>query len=741
MRAHLFWEGLAWTAAACVAFVAASLAIDRAIRPELPSRLVLLFLGVVGVATVAWRLLIRSLWLRLGDLDLAELLDRRRPGVGQRLTNVLQLPELLERGKIDGSPAMIEAAVLDDAAALEKIDLRATLNAPRRRKLEAMLIAAASLVAAFCLLFPSVAALWTKRWLAGSSVRWPQHTYLNVLGLDSSGRLLVPRGESAIVEVNAQPEFIETDDGWHVPSRNDFAAMTGTAKPQSDIPDSVSIEYRLAGGRKLTRFEAGHFRYELPTVTERGWFSLTGGDDWLGPIEIVPVDRPAIKDLTITARIPGRAEPEIHHAGREETQLQLLPTTLLTLSLESDQPLAGARIVTPGEDVPVLEQIDASHYRAEIEMKTAVSYEFQLVARDGGLASKPYFLTIGLLADHPPRVTVRITGVGRRVTPTARIPLSVRALDDFGMAQLAADLEVTQFVDSKPQPTMHQPYSESFSAESQPLPTDIDKQVVLKLAECGAAPGNAVRLRAKATDACVLGPQEGASRWVPLQVVTPEELFYEILTRQREQRGRFGKALDTAKGQLEAIGKLTSADEGGGLARVNQVVARQVWQIAGVLDGTLQEMINNDLGNEQARDLLENSIITPMRKVHDENFADIAEKIQKPLAILCQLDSEFRTGFLTRHLFQLLSGAGHLTAALGHQFGHHARLVARGPGQPDLVTEGGDVLDDALRDLRTDDPLARWLGIVGGVRAEECFGELVLVVVARLALDPDDRGV
>src|SRR5262245_16156634 len=186
MRAHLFWEGLAWTAAACVAFVAASLAIDRAIRPELPSRLVLLFVGVVGVATVAWRLLIRPMWLKLDELDLAELLDRRRPGVGQRLTNVLQLPELLERGKIDGSPAMIEAAVADDAAALEKINLRATLNAPRRRKLEAVLIGAAALVAAFCLLFPSVAALWAKRWLAGSTIRWPQHTYLNILGLDSS---------------------------------------------------------------------------------------------------------------------------------------------------------------------------------------------------------------------------------------------------------------------------------------------------------------------------------------------------------------------------------------------------------------------------------------------------------------------------------------------------------------------------------------------------------------------------
>ncbi|HEY2760730.1 MAG TPA: hypothetical protein VGI75_08300, partial [Pirellulales bacterium] len=140
VRAHLLWEGLAWTVAACVALAATSLAIDRLLRPELASRLVMLAAAIAAIMVVAWRIMIQPLGLRLNDLDLAELLDRRRPGVGQQLTNVLQLPELLKRGKIDGSPAMIEAAVVEDAAALEKIDLRATFNFSRRRKLVALLV-------------------------------------------------------------------------------------------------------------------------------------------------------------------------------------------------------------------------------------------------------------------------------------------------------------------------------------------------------------------------------------------------------------------------------------------------------------------------------------------------------------------------------------------------------------------------------------------------------------------------
>ena len=350
-----------------------------------------------------------------------------------------------------------------------------------------------------------------------------------------------------------------------------------------------------------------------------------------GPITIDPIDRPTVKDVTITAQIPGRDQPEIVHAGQPDAQLLFLPTTKLQIDVATDQPLRSARIVTQGDSVPSLDTIDPSHYRAELTMKETVTWEFQLIGERGALESKPFFLTIGLQTDRPPRVTIRVTGVGRRVTPTARIPLVLRALDDFGVAQLTGDVELTQVVDGKPQTSMHQPYTEKFGADSTPLPLDIEKQPLIKLGELSVFPGNIVRLRGRA-DECVLGVQEGVSRWVPLQVVTPEELFYEILTRQRELRGRFSKALDMAKAQLESIQTLTNSDEGNGLARVHQVVVRQIWQIAGQLDGTLQEMTYNDLGSEQARDLLANAIIAPMRKLHDETFADLAEKMQTALA-------------------------------------------------------------------------------------------------------------
>jgi hypothetical protein len=434
------------------------------------------------------------------------------------------------------------------------------------------------------------------------------------------------------LEVDAQPEFVQSDGGWRLTGRGEDLIVLDSEKPHCTIPDSVAIDYHASNGNHkqgtLTHFEGARFGYELPPFSEPASFTLTGGDDWTTPIEIEPLDRPAVKDLAITAQVPGRSEPQVFHAGQGDSQLLFLPTTQLELSLTADQPLASAQVVSAGADALKLERLDDQHYRAALVMKDTITLEFQLVAQHSNLASKSFFVTLGLQNDRPPRVTIRVTGVGRRVTPTARIPLALRAIDDFGISQLVADFELTQVVDSKPQTSVKQPYTESFTAGASSLPTDIEAQPLVKLADLNVAVGNVIRLRGRATDACVLGPQDGSSRWVTLQVVTPEELFYEILTRQREQRGRFAKALEMAKGQLEAIQHLANSAEGGTLTRVHQVVARQVAQIATQLDGTLQEMNYNDLGSPQAREVLEQSIIAPMRKLHDEAFASLGDKLQ-----------------------------------------------------------------------------------------------------------------
>src|SRR5262245_23550706 len=95
LRWQLIVEGLAWAVGIAVALTTISLAADLVFRPERPVRVLLLLLGFAALSVVALRRLYRPATLSLNDLDLAELLEQRQRGIGQRLANVLLLPKLL----------------------------------------------------------------------------------------------------------------------------------------------------------------------------------------------------------------------------------------------------------------------------------------------------------------------------------------------------------------------------------------------------------------------------------------------------------------------------------------------------------------------------------------------------------------------------------------------------------------------------------------------------------------------
>jgi hypothetical protein len=267
------------------------------------------------------------------------------------------------------------------------------------------------------------------------------------------------------------------------------------------------------------------------------------------------------------------------------------------------------------------ERLDDRTYAMRWTMSEPLALEFRLVGRRGGLTSKPYFLTIGLLKDREPRLTIRSSGVGRRITPVARVPLAIRATDDFGIASLGLELERTQIRDEKPQVDAQRlDLKPGEPPDGAPL-TDVALDHELALAQQKLAPGNLVKMRSTATDKCALGVQSGNSRWLSFQIVSADELFYEILTRQREQRAKFTAAVESAKAQTTALATLAKREEAIAVARAESVISRQVWQVANQLDASLQEMTLNDLGNPSALEILQSGIITPLRTLHGDLLA------------------------------------------------------------------------------------------------------------------------
>ncbi len=94
---------------------------------------VLLLLALAGVLVfLSVRAFKRYQASRLDELTLAMTLDRHRPGTGQQIADVLQLPELLDdAGGATVSQAMVRLAVQRAAAALERSDWRTLWNHKR----------------------------------------------------------------------------------------------------------------------------------------------------------------------------------------------------------------------------------------------------------------------------------------------------------------------------------------------------------------------------------------------------------------------------------------------------------------------------------------------------------------------------------------------------------------------------------------------------------------------------------
>lgn len=630
MLADLRLRGLAHLAGLAGALAAASLAADWLLRLSLPVRCVLLLAGLALLAYTAWIRWIQPARLRLDDLDLAALVDQRMPGVGQRLAAVLQLPELIS-GRQLASPAMVRQAVREHAAAIEGVELLSLLDQRRRWRRRAVLGTVVLGGVLFVVLAPTAAGIWARRWFLGSNERWPQRTYLAVRGVAAGGVIRAPRGEGLLLEVDARPRFRGQPYHWQLDGRDEPLLVRQQNRPASHAPAQVQMSYQAEGeGRRrgnFARFGEDRFRYELPAVLKPMRLFITGGDDWLGPLHVLPIDRPAISSLEMFVQPPGAQRFTRVATEGSGSQLAFLRKSQLRLRFRASVPLASAALAAKDGPAPPLHKLDAHRYEARWEMDRPLSLELVLVAAESGLSSKPYFLSLGLQEDRPPRVSIRASGVGRLVTSVARVPLTLGFQDDLGLQAAALEAEWAIPTGEEIKRGTRRGQLPLPAAKESPL-QDLELRHTAMLAELALPAGAQVRLRGRAEDNAAEGPQSGFSRWLTYQVVTPEELMYEIVRRQRAERDKFKAAVDQQRSIAQSLATLVEAEQARGVAPRHRLISRQVAQVARRLDETLQEMINNDLGSAPARELLQRDIIDPLAELANATLPEVTRRLE-----------------------------------------------------------------------------------------------------------------
>jgi hypothetical protein len=621
-------------AAALVATAAVLVVLDWWFRPGLTARLIMLAAALAGV--VPWhvfRAVRRWRASRLDDLSLAVTLDRFRPGTGGRVADVLQLPDQLGEPPESVSPAMIRLAVRQATEALAASDWASLWNRGRTAGRGTALLAALLVPTLFAALAPGAARLSLARWLLGSSERWPQRTYLTVSGLGDRDRLLAPRDETFALEVRADLPAVEPREGrWLVLGRGEPLALRD--RPKSSVPPkAVRVRERTAKGavRDAVMVATGPatFRHELPPSSSSTTFELTGGDDWLGPVTVHRVDRPSLASTRLRVREPGSPGNDFRTIEESLQNPVFLPDTEVELTLVGNEPIADALLtVHPGQP-PKLGRTDSRTFAARWTLRAATTLEVQLTSRETGLTSKPAFLSLGLLKDREPRVALRALGVGAHVTPVATIPLSLAATDDLGLSAVRLQLDRTTADGDKPEPkTSRKTVPLPMAADGRRAVLDHQARHDVELQVDPPAVGTVLRFVAEAEDRCARGVQVGRSGALQMQVVAPDELFYEILIRQRAERAKFVAVLEAAEKRTPSLGGSPSPETYAGVMRGLQTGSRQLDLIAGRIADTLQEMKLNQVGSPKSHRLLQEGVIDPIRALNAAPLSELRGVLQ-----------------------------------------------------------------------------------------------------------------
>ena len=588
------WLGLAYVV---------SWALDWNFELPVAVRLALLVIAAAGLLFVAYHFILRRTFVRLSDSSMATLIERRYPALSDSLLTIVWLssrsPE--EAGY---SPAMFEATrrtALERFGIVNLDDIFDPLPLVRKATIAIGLIAV--IVGAY-FLSPGMSSLWARRNLLLATDHWPRRIRFEADGFhnkvvkiasgsDFKLHVLALRGDT---EVPIVPQNVEVryrgeggNRGRHVMDR--IGALAASPGSTENVKDVLQVyEYKFSGLLASVQFD------------------VVGGDGYLDNYQIQVVPNPSLNQVELEYAYPTYME----RGPRREPVAGAMPVPIgakIVIHAKSNKPLEQVRIDCPGNDarstwrkdltadalgndrstmafefVPFPAPAKGANDKAgkDVSKETLASRDmtllFTLHDSDGISNREPIPLALVAVPDEPPQVALRMAGIGTAITPNARIPVTGKISDDYGLARAWFEYVAEGLpVDPKKATSQSDKAANKSALDASPSgkpAKDAEKDNVaagnltrnkkagtepladlpkhppewtvtdsgFEVSKLNLLPQQKLRLNVKAADLYDLGPggpNIGASEVWQLDVVTPDELRSLLQGRELVLRQRF----------------------------------------------------------------------------------------------------------------------------------------------------------------------------------------------------------
>ena len=494
-------------------------------------RLVLL-LGVIGISL--WLLItrvLRPLIVKFADLDIALRIEKRWPGLNDRLASTVQFLRQTRDDSSLGSQALRDATIEQTRLEVEGIDFR---QAADPRSTVRAVAAAAVAVGAIAGVFwaePTLSRIALSRLFRPfGRDQWPQATHLTILP-----------GETPTKIAKGMP----------------FTLVVAVAKGER-LPSTAQVTYFYPDGEKATESlrptDDGTFRGRLDSVIVPFSFTVEAGDDVTQPWSVAVVPPPTLDKTTVKVLAPAYTALASQTLAPGNTQVRAIEGGRIEFDAVANKPIASAllrRGDSPAKE-PVKILADGLSLSTAFDVKESQPFWLELKDTEGFASQEIIRFDVRVVKDEAPRVSVDEPSHDRDVPPGASVPLQFTIDDDFGIQLVRLVYKVAAGSSEPMQEQIiplwdaPQPHGEGGPIKHREVKYRWDLATLPN-----AQPGSVISFYADARDFDnIKGPNLGKSREMRLRIVSKEDadrLLEEKLREIRETAERIAAIQKQAK--------------------------------------------------------------------------------------------------------------------------------------------------------------------------------------------------
>ncbi len=352
----------------------------------------------VGFLTIPW-FLQRWVW-NFRRLDqLAQLLRRRMPRIGDQLLGVIELAE--NRWEQTRSRALCQAAIEQTANDAARFDFRDATPPSRYRTLVSASMFAIGVIALLSVVAPAATSnAWARLLLPWEET--PRYTFAAVKPIAT--QKVVAHGEPFVVDVALEPDSV-----WQ------------PAMGRAQLGNQSPVEARL---------EDGKYRFEFPAQLDSQPLRLRIGDS-RKVVQIEPKLRPELTSIIGDVQLPAYLGLPGRQQDARGGTLSIVKGGQVAFAGTANRALASAR-ANEADCPPRGESFRTAAFSAEGVPQVALTW-----ADEFGLSNKePFSLTITAIDDEAPQLACEDLPRGRVVLDSEQLVFNVRARDDFGIKQV-----------------------------------------------------------------------------------------------------------------------------------------------------------------------------------------------------------------------------------------------------------------------------------------------------------------